>query len=121
MDKNKEIFTKNFSGNIDDLLNHCSNNADFVENVLSGTEDIMVTNTEALAMIKEDFPNISDEFAKKILEEIQLEMFQDVINDLIKKGMLQITKYDDDGTPLYGPTELGRSVMAELKKNESKV
>ena len=31
-----DIFIKPFTGSIDDLLNHCDNNADFVSDVIDG-------------------------------------------------------------------------------------
>lgn len=87
----------NFTGTIDQFLNHCATlDADAVERDVE--EDI------AIGMIMDMHGCDSDE-ARLILEKAQLDMVQESINQLMKEGKVKIVGFNDDGEPLYGKVD----------------
>ena len=104
---NKEIFTKPFTGSIDDLLNYCSNNAGNVSDVIEGKKDFLLTDDEFIAILKEEIPNIPDELAHKILQERKLEQTIEICEQMKKDGLIECKGYNADGEELLGLTPLG--------------
>jgi hypothetical protein len=118
-----DIFTKNFNGSIDDLLKHCGDNADLVNNVIEGKTDIILNDTDAIALIKSELHDIdgkyvSDESAKEILELIKLEQAKQVINELVSRGLLESKGYNTDGEEVFGLTVLGEEYNKKIKKKK---
>jgi len=116
----KEIFTQSFSGSIDDLLNYCQSNADFVADVIDGRKDFQITEEEAISLIKAEFPNIQEEEVMEVLNQIKLDEVKSTIESLVAKGLLEIVDYKD-GEAVYGPTELGKEWIKNQKKKEDDV
>jgi len=114
---NKDIFTKNFTGSIDDLLNHCDNNAEFVSDVIEGKKDFVLTDEESIVMIKEEFPNISDELANKFLQEMKLEQTIIICEKMKKEGLIETKGYNKDGEEILGLTKLGEEYYNKIKNN----
>jgi hypothetical protein len=83
----------NFTGTIDQLLNHCATlDPEVVERDVE--ED------KAISMIMDMHDCDSDE-ARRILEKAQLDMVQEAINQLMNDGKVKIVGYNDNGEPLY--------------------
>jgi len=114
----KEIFIKNFSGSIDALIDHCQTNADFVDDVISGKTDFELTNEEALTLIRDEFPGISDDDSYIILNEIKLIQAKETLDRMVQNGLCEIIGYEE-GEPVYGPTELGKQMIEKLKKRKN--
>lgn len=118
--KNKDIFTKNFTGSIDQLLNHTQKNANFVEKVIDGEEDIMLDDDEALDLIKSEYPDLSDIEAVEVLGIIKTEYVKETLDELVKAGFVEISGYNSDGEPLYKTTELGNEAIKAFRPNNNK-
>lgn len=115
----KEIFTKSYTGSIDDLLNYCQSNADFVSDVIDGKKDFTITEEEAIALIKAEFPNIPDEEVMEVLNQIKQDEIKSTVESLVSRGLLEIVDYKD-GEAVYGPTELGKEWIKNQKnKNDN--
>ena len=115
--KNKEIFTKPFTGSIEDLLAHTDANADFVDRVNSGQEDVMLTREEAINdIIEQSGYTLSTEDATKVLDEIMLGIVDEYIKGLIEEGLVEIKDYDEKGEPRYGLVPQGESTYQKNKK-----
>jgi hypothetical protein len=113
---NRDILSKPFSGSIDELLKFTQENADFVEDVVVNDKDILLSDTESIGMIKEMTNyEISDEEARKMLDEIKMEAVRESINKLIEEGLVEVKSYDDNGEPLYGLTAAGDKTADEIK------
>jgi len=113
---NKEIFTKPFSGSIDDLLAHTDANADFVDRVNSGQEDFMLTREEAINdIIEQSGYTLSREGATQILDEIMLAEVNESIKGLMAEGLVEIKDYGEKGEPRYGLTPQGESTYQQNK------
>jgi Fic family protein len=115
MNKDKKIFTENFSGSIDDLLAFTQQNADFVDNVVEGREEIMLNDKEAIQFVKDEFKEqhgeiLTDVEAAEIMNEIKLAQVKDVIDSLVENGLVEIKEYDENGEPKYGLTEKGETL-----------
>lgn len=118
--KNKDIFTKNFTGSIDQLLNHTQKNANFVEKVIDGKEDIMLDDNEAIDLIKSEYPELSEDEAIETLNIIKLEYVKETLDQLMQDGLVEISGYNDEGEALYKTTELGNSVIEKFKSKNNK-
>jgi len=94
--------SNNFTGNIDELLNHCASVDDAtIDQALELERAIEHVMTE-LEMDREE--------AMQLIEEIHLAEVQQTINDMVAKGLLEITGHNESGEPLYGPTGLGKKL-----------
>ena len=102
---------KNFTGTVDELLNHCSQ----VDPNIVNNEDVMLSTEEALDTIKEEF-HCDDERAKILLDEFKLVEAKEFIEKLRDEGIVEIKKYNEDGEPLWGLTEAGKEEAARIKK-----
>ena len=74
----KEIFTKNFTGSIDELLDHCDKHAVYVNDVIEEKINVILSDEEAISLIKQECHGISDEDAKHVLNEIKIEYVTDM-------------------------------------------
>jgi hypothetical protein len=106
MDK---YITDNFTGSIDDLLNHCTNlDVDKVEEQVKEEE-----RQECIKVIMRELE--CNEFeAEVIYNEIALAETKKVVDDMVKDGLLYISGYNEEGEPLFNLTELGKAVRKEL-------
>jgi hypothetical protein len=97
MDK---YITDNFTGSIDDLLNHCSNlDVDKVE------QQVKVEEKEACIQV-----------IMKELEcnELVLSEVKETVDKMVEDGLLYVSGHNEDGEPLFQLTELGKAVRNEL-------
>ena len=95
-----------FTGNIDDLLNHCSSIDD---NQLN--ESIELENAIEHVMKETD---CTREEALELIEQIHLMEVQQTVNEMVAKGLMEIIGYNDDGEALYGLTERGKQVREQM-------
>jgi len=110
--KNKSNINKifvPFSGTIDQLLNHVDKiDPTQVENVVvNHTEDVFLDDKTAIEMIKSEL-NCENQQAVDILNEIKLAEISEILNNLVKEGLIEISEYDKNGEPLYSLTETGK-------------
>jgi len=120
---NKQIFKKHFSGSIDELLRHCQDNASFVNAIVDGGEEASGPDDETLlAMIRSELPQISNNEAYAILDELRLDLAIDdeAFDSLIEKGLIESKSSPNISShvPLFGLTELGELVLAEIKRQD---
>jgi hypothetical protein len=97
-----------FTGSIDDLLNQCASIDD-----KQLDESIELENAIEHVM-KET--NSSREEAIQLIEEIHLNDVRKTVEDMIAKGLMEITGYANDGEALYGLTERGKQARDEMNK-----
>ena len=106
MDK---YITDNFTGSIDDLLNHCTNlDLDKVE------EQVKVEEKEACIKIIMKEASCDELEANVIYNEILLTETKTTIDKMVADGLLYVSGHNEDGEPLFQLTELGKSVRNEL-------
>jgi len=99
-----------FTGTIDQVLNHCANlNVDELDKQCERQSTIEYIMKET---------GCDEAEANEIYEEASLMEVKETVDDLVKQGLVQIVGYDKDGEPLFGLTELGKSVQDELKKDK---
>jgi len=121
---NKLIFKKHFSGSIDALLKHCQDNADFVNAIVDGQgrEESGPDDETLLAMIRSELPQISDDEAYAILDELRLDLAIDdeAFDSMIEKGLIERKSSPSISShiPLFGLTRLGELVLAEIKRQD---
>lgn len=109
-----DIFKKPFSGSIEELIEFTQNNADIVEKVLSGQEDIPMTDDEVIEVIIEDNPSFTREQAKRLLDELKLDMVNECVEELVAQGYLELVDYDYDNQPRYAFTPEGEKKYKDL-------
>ena len=114
----KKIFTENFTGSIDDLLNFTAEKADMVEDVFEGRKDVLLTADEVRKIIHEDHPKLTSDEIEFIIKEIQMEETDRHLNSLIQLGLVEIKAYED-GVPVYGLTELGEEYYNKNIKDKN--
>ena len=112
----KEIFTKNFTGSIDELLDHCDKHAVYVNDVIEEKINVILSDEEAISLIKQECHGISDEDAKHVLNEIKIEYVTDMCEKMVEDGLL-MKSYDEDGEVLYLSTEKGKKDLENGEKN----
>ena len=97
--------SNNFNGNIDELLYHCATVDDVtLEQALELEKAIDHIMTEM---------DVDRSEAMMIIEQIHLADVQQTIDDMVAKGLLEITGYNKSGEPLYGQTELGKKLSQD--------
>jgi hypothetical protein len=97
--------SNNFTGNIDELLNHCAS-------VDDATIDQSLELERAIEHVMREL-EVDREEAMQMIEDIHLADVQQTILDMVDKGLLEIVGYNEDGEALYGKTELGKKVSQE--------
>jgi hypothetical protein len=106
MDK---YITDNFTGSIDDLLNHCTNlDVDKVE------EQVHVEEREACIQVIMKELDCNEFEAEIIYNEISLAETKSTVDKMVADGLLYISGYNEEGEPLFSLTELGKAVRNEL-------
>jgi len=98
--------SNNFTGNIDDLLTHCGSVDD---NTIDQALELERTIEHVMSELDVDRVE-----AMEMIQEIHLKDVQQTINDMMSKGLLEITGHDADGEPLYNLTELGKKIRNQL-------
>ncbi len=97
--------SNNFTGNIDELLNHCASVDDAtIDQALELERAIEHVMTE-LEMDREE--------AMQLIQDIHLAEVQQTVLDMVDKGLLEVTGFNEDGEPLYGQTELGKMLSQD--------
>jgi hypothetical protein len=96
--------SNNFTGNIDDLLNHCASIDD-----KQLDESIELENAIEHVMNELD---MNREEAMETIQQIHLMEVQQTVDSMMKKGLLEITGYNENDEPLYTLTELGKSLQS---------
>jgi hypothetical protein len=97
--------SNNFTGNIDELLNHCASVDDAtIDQALELERAIEHVMTE-LEMDREE--------AMQLIQDIHLAEVQQTVLDMVDKGLLEVTGFNEDGEPLYGQTELGKKLSQD--------
>lgn len=108
MDK---YISDNFTGSVDDLLNHCANlNTDMVEEQVRLEEK-----EECIRVIKQEL-ECDDEEALKVYNEIALSEVKQTVDDMVKEGLLYISGYNEEGEPLFNLTELGKAIRNRINE-----
>ena len=105
---NKYI-TENFTGSIDDLLNHCTN-----LDLAKVEEQVKVEEKEACIQIIMKESGCDELEAHIIYNEILLIETKTTIDKMVADGLLYVSGHNEDGEPLFQLTELGKSVRNEL-------
>ena len=97
------MFDTFFKGSVDELLAHVGTApATEVEKVAD--ENRQLNREEIIAYII-DNSKCSREEAGRIATELQMEEFDRIVKPMVEGGLLEITKYDKDGQPVYKPTQ----------------
>lgn len=120
--KQTDILTKSFKGSIDELLAHCDANANFVQSVMDGTSDVILTDDEVLAIVKHENPQLTDAQAQEVLVELKqspehIADVQQTLNHLVELGLMEQGGFRD-GEPTYRRTPLGNAVAALMQEGE---
>lgn len=106
MDK---YITENFTGSIDDLLNHCTN-----LDLAKVEEQVKVEEKEACIQIIMKESGCDELEAHIIYNEILLIETKTTIDKMVTDGLLYVSGHNEDGEPLFQLTELGKSVRNEI-------
>lgn len=99
-----------FTGSIDELLEHTSTLDPDISNA-----DLQAAQREAGIEYIMKVENVDREQAEEIYNEIALMEVSSVVEDLVKKGIMELQGYDENGEPKYGLTELGKKMAEQLK------
>ena len=101
--------TENFTGSIDDLLNHCTN-----LDLAKVEEQVKVEEKEACIQIIMKESGCDELEAHIIYNEILLIETKTTIDKMVADGLVYVSGHNEDGEPLFQLTELGKSVRNEL-------
>ena len=101
---NMTKLSNNFTGNIDDLLNHCAS-------VDDNTIDQALELERAIEHVMSEL-DMNREEAMETIQHIHLMEVQQTVNSMMEKGLLEITGYNENDEPLYSLTELGKSLQS---------
>ena len=101
--------TENFTGSIDDLLNHCTN-----LDLAKVEEQVKVEEKEACIQIIMKQLNCNEFEADIVYNEILLTETKTTVDKMVADGLLYVSGHNEDGEPLFQLTELGKSVRNEL-------
>ena len=106
MDK---YITENFTGSIDDLLNHCTN-----LDLAKVEEQVKVEEKEACIQIIMKESGCDELEAHIIYNEILLIETKTTIDKMVADGLVYVSGHNEDGEPLFQLTELGKAVRNEI-------
>ena len=106
MDK---YITDNFTGSIDDLLNHCSN-----LDTTKVEEQVKAEEKEACIQVIMKELECNEFEAEVIYNEIALAEVKETVDKMVADGLLYMSGHNEDGEPLFQLTELGKAVRNEL-------
>lgn len=109
---------KPFTGTVDELLDHMNNIDDSkVESDINEDRDVLLSDGEAITQIMEELKCDRTE-AEKVLMMVKEEEVKNTLNNLMSEGLVEISRYDADGEPLYSLTDAGKNVAENLKKDD---
>jgi hypothetical protein len=108
--KNNKKIKGTFTGSIDELLEHTSTLDPDISNA-----DLQSAQREAGIEHIMKRENVDREQAEEIYNEIALMEVSSVVEDLVKKGIMELQGYEENGEPKYGLTELGKKMAEQLK------
>ena len=98
--------SNNFTGNIDELLNHCASVDDAtIEEALELEQAIEHVMTEM---------DVDRTEAMMIIEQIHLADIQQTIDDMVAKGLMEIIGHNENGEPLYNLTQRGKEIRSQI-------
>ena len=106
MDK---YITDNFTGSIDDLLNHCPN-----LDTTKVEEQVKAEEKEACIQVIMKELECNEFEAEVIYNEIALAEVKETVDKMVADGLLYMSGHNEDGEPLFQLTELGKAVRNEL-------
>lgn len=106
MDK---YITENFTGSIDDLLNHCTN-----LDLAKVEEQVKVEEKEACIQIIMKESGCDEAEAHIIYNEILLIETKTTIDKMVADGLVYVSGHNEDGEPLFQLTELGKAIRNEI-------
>lgn len=110
MDK---YITDNFTGSIDDLLNHCSQlDTEKVE------EQVKAEEKEACLKVIMEELDCNEFEAEVIYNEISLAETKKVVDKMVSDGLLYVSGHNENGEPLFSLTELGQALRDEMEKGK---
>lgn len=110
MDK---YITDNFTGSIDDLLNHCSNlDTDKVE------EQVKAEEKQACIEVIMKELDCNEFEAEVIYNEISLAETKKTVDKMVEDGLLYVSGTNEDGELLFSLTELGKALRDEMEKGK---
>ena len=110
MDK---YITDNFTGSIDDLLNHCSQlDTEKVE------EQVKAEEKEACLKVIMEELDCNEFEAEVIYNEISLAETKKVVDKMVSDGLLYVSGHNEEGEPLFSLTELGKALRDEMDKSK---
>ncbi len=110
MDK---YITDNFTGSVDDLLNHCSNlDTDKVE------EQVKAEEKQACIEVIMKELDCNEFEAEVIYNEISLAETKKTVDKMVEDGLLYVSGTNEDGEPLFSLTELGKALRDEMEKGK---
>ena len=101
--------TENFTGSIDDLLNHCTN-----LDLAKVEEQVKVEEKEACIQIIMKESGCDELEAHIIYNEILLIETKTTIDKMVADGLVYVSGHNEDGEPLFQLTELGKAVRNEI-------
>ena len=101
--------TENFTGSIDDLLNHCTN-----LDLAKVEEQVKVEEKEACIQIIMKESGCDELEAHIIYNEILLIETKTTIDKMLADGLVYVSGHNEDGEPLFQLTELGKAVRNEI-------
>ena len=105
----EKYITDNFTGSIDDLLNHCANlDTDKVE------EQVKVEEKEACIQIIMKQLDCNEFEADIVYNEILLTETKTTVDKMVADGLLYVSGHNEEGEPLFQLTELGKAVRNQL-------
>jgi hypothetical protein len=110
MDK---YITDNFTGSIDDLLNHCSN-----LDTAKVEEQVKAEEKEACIQIIMKELECNETEAEVIYNELVLAEVKETVDKMVAEGLLYVSGHTEDGEPLFQLTELGKAIRNELDNGE---
>ena len=104
---------KNFTGDVDSLLEHCSK----VDLSLVDNQDTLLNHEELIDTIMEDY-KVTREEAEYFAFQIKLDIVRDTTKKLADEGILELVGYDEDGECVYKMTPAGEQIYGKMKPNQ---
>jgi len=107
----------NFTGTIDQFLNHCSTlNVDEIEKRITeeNNENNIIDNFDII-----NVQQLNEEIEKEILDVLILQQLKAEIDMLIEQGLVELAGKDEFGNDVYKNTDLGNSILNESKKKKN--
>jgi len=105
---NMTKLSNTFTGNIDELLDHCTTVDDETLNQALELE-------KAINHIMTEM-DVDREEAMQIIQEIHLKEVQQTVDNMVDEGLLEIIGHNENGDPLYNLTERGKRVRSQIKE-----